>query len=183
MAAYAEHSFITAAHDETEPNLLDDTKGSGAGIIANLSEKHFAVSLYFQIVIIPGKYTETTPDFWGELHTVPKYGRALNYNLSFGYLVYPPKYRRYSETNINVYLEFMGKSYQTAQVTQNNVDIKPQTDLLLGGNYVEFHPGIQTIIYSNLRIDFSVGIPMINKSYTRYYPVYIGNSTVFFSLK
>lgn len=173
MAAYAEHSFITAAHDETEPNLLDDTKGSGAGIIATYLKKHFAVSLTSG-VIIPGKYTETTPDFFGgELHTVLKYGRALNYNLSFGYLVYPPKYRRYSETNINVYLEFMGKSYQTAQVTQNNVDIKPQTDLLLGGNYVEFHPGIQAIIYSNLRIDFSVGIPMINKSYTRYYPVYM----------
>ena len=115
------------------------------------------------------------------MHTILQYGRALKYNLSFGYLIYPSEYSSYSETNINVYLEFMGKSYQTAKVIQNDIDIKPQTELLLGSHYVEFHPGIQAIINSNMRIDFSVGVPIINKSFTRFYPVYmIGIQRYFF---
>ncbi|MBK9523633.1 MAG: hypothetical protein IPQ03_14960 [Bacteroidetes bacterium] len=181
MAAYAEYSFISAAHDETEPNLLDDTKGCGFGLIATYLKKHFAVSITSGL-ILPGKYSEITPDFYGgELHTILQYGRALKYNLSFGYLIYPSEYSSYSETNINVYLEFMGKSYQTAKVIQNDIDIKPQTELLLGSHYVEFHPGIQAIINSNMRIDFSVGVPIINKSFTRFYPVYmIGIQRYFF---
>ncbi|MBL0137705.1 MAG: hypothetical protein IPP86_04130 [Bacteroidetes bacterium] len=181
MAGFAECSFISAAHDETEPNLLDDTKGCGMGLIATYLKKHLAVSLTSGL-ILPGKYSETTPDFFGgELHTILNYGRAIKYNLSFGYLVYPSKYSRYSETNINVYLEFLGKSYQAAKVTQNDVDIQPRTELLQAGHYVEFHPSIQAILNSNMRIDFSVGVPMIKKSYARFYPVYmIGIQRYFF---
>lgn len=181
MAAYGEYSYITAAHDETEPNLLDDTKGFGGGLIATYLRKHFATSLTTGF-IIPGDYTETTPDFYGgQLHSRIKYGKALQYNLSFGYLVYPFKYKSYSETNINVYVEFMGKSYETATVIQNDVNIKPKTELLLAGNYVEVHPGLQAILNSNLRIDISVGFPLINKSYARFYPVYmVGIQRYFF---
>lgn len=181
MAAYGEYSYIDVAHDETEPNLLDDTKGFGAGIIATYLHKHFATSLTTGF-IIPGAYSETTPDFYGgELHTTIEYGNALQYNLSFGYLLFPFKYKNYSQTNINVYAEFMGKCYQTATVIQNDVNIKPQTDLLLAGNYIEVHPGLQAIINSNLRVDFSVGFPLINKSYARFYPMYtVGIQRYFF---
>jgi hypothetical protein len=181
MAAYGEWSYITSAHDETEPNLLDDTKGYGAGFITTFLKKHFAASLTAGF-IIPGNYSETVPDFFGgEQHTRLEYGRAVIYNLSFGYLVYPFAYKSYKETNISVYLEFMGKSYETATVIQNDKNIIPQTDLLLAGHYVDAHPGLQFVIHSNLRFDFAVGFPVINKSYAHFYPVYmVGVQRYFF---
>ncbi|MFN8167033.1 MAG: hypothetical protein U0X76_12975 [Bacteroidia bacterium] len=173
VGLFAEGSYINSAHDEAEPNLLDDTKGWGSGFMTTYLYKHFAVS-FNTGVIIPGTYKEVTPDFYGgDLHTELTYGKAIQYNLSFGYLVYPRHYKTYKETNINVYLEFMGKSYESAKVIQNNRNIEPKTDLLLKGNYIEMHPGIQAIIDSNLRIDFAVGFPVLNKSYTRFYPVFL----------
>ena len=173
MAAYGELSTVNAAHDETEPNLLDDTKGYGGGFIATYLKNHFSVTLSSG-AIIPGKYEETVSDFsGGEQHTVIEYGKALKYNLSLGYLVYPKTYSNYNQTNINVYLELMGKSYESARVSQDDVAITPQTDLLLKGNYLEAHPGLQFVIKSNLRIDFALGFPLINKSYARFYPLYM----------
>jgi hypothetical protein len=173
MSVYGEWSNVTSAHDETEPNLMDDTRGFGGGLITTFLKKHFAASLTAGI-ILPGDYSEVTPDFFGgELHTNIKYGKAVQYNLSFGYLIFPNKYTSYSETNINVYLEFMGKNYETAKVNQNGTDIQPATELLLSGNYVDIHPGLQFIIKSNLRIEASAGFPFINKSYARFYPIYM----------
>lgn len=173
VAVYGEGSLNNSAHDESEPNLMDDTKGYGGGVLVTYLKNHFAVSFNSGFVI-PGTYTETTPDFYGgEQTTSLTYGKALNYNLSLGYLIYPFHYKKYSDTNINVYLEFMGKSYDQARVVQNNTEIEPKTDLLLSGNYVEMHPGIQFIIDSNLRIDFTVGFPVINKSFARFYPIYM----------
>lgn len=181
MAAYGEGSYISSAHDETEPNLLDDTKGIGGGIIATYLYHHFAAS-FTGGLILPGHYSEYAPDFFGgQQHTVIQYGNAVIYNLSAGYLVYPVVYKKYTETNLNIYIELMGKSYASAGVYQNGVGISPKTDLLIKGNYVEIHPGMQFIIDSNLRIDFSIGAPLINKSYTRFYPVYtLGIQRYFF---
>jgi hypothetical protein len=181
MAAYAEWSNVKAAHDETEPTLLDDNKGFGTGLISTWLYHHFAASLTTGL-ILPGAYKESTVDFHGfAKNTKLEYGRAVQYNLSLGYLVYPRTYSRYSQTNINVYAEFIGKSYESAKINQNGVDIVPETELLKKGNYVEFHPGIQAIIRSNLRIDFSVGVPFINKSSARFYPIYsVGIQYYFF---
>lgn len=173
MAAYGEASYISSAHDEAEPTLLDDTKGIGFGWIGTYLKRHFAVSLTTGI-ILPGSYSETAPDFFGGTQfTELQYGRTLKYNLSFGYLIFPFKYKSYSETNVNVYLELMGKSYESAEVKQNGIDVLPQTELLLKGNYLEAHPGLQFIFNSNSRLDFAVGFPVINKSFARFYPVFM----------
>lgn len=181
MAAYGEYAYINVAHDETEPSLLDDNKGFGTGLISTYLYHHFATSLTSGI-IIPGVYTETALDkYGGYSHNRLTYGKAIQYNLSFGYLLFPRKYTKYSETNINIYAEFMGKSYESAKVQQNGVHVEPQTELLKKGSYVEIHPGIQAIVHSNLRIDLSVGYPLINKSVAHFYPVYmIGIQRYFF---
>ena len=176
MAAYGEFSTVNIAHDEAEPNLLDDTKGFGAGLITTYLKNHFAVSLTAG-TIISGAYKGYAPDGTGGdmTPTEIKYGNALKYNLSVGYLLLPFHYKNYKQTNLNLYAEFIGKAYQQAKVYQyGGISSVPiQTPLLRGGNYIEIHPGIQTIFNSNLRIDFSVGLPFINKSYTRFYPVYM----------
>lgn len=172
MAVYGEGSYIESAHDEAEPTLMDDTKGIGAGIIATYLNHHTAVS-FSGGKIVPGSYSEVAPDpAGGDLHTKITYGKAITYNLSLGYLLFPFKYKSYSDVNINIYTEFMGKSYKAAEIIQNDVNVVPETNLLKAGSYIDVYPGIQAIIKSNLRIDFSVGLPLAGKSYTKFYPVY-----------
>ena len=175
MAAYAEGTYVNQAHDEAEPNLIGDTKGYGAGLITTCLKNHFAISLTSGF-IIPGAYDGLSPDVNGGpmIPTKISYGRALVYNLSMGYLLFPRVYKDYDQLNVNVYLELLGKAYESAQVKQyGNVSVPINTPLLDKGNYVEAAPGVQCIFKSNLRVDFSVKFPLINKSYARFYPVFL----------
>ncbi|MBI2721951.1 MAG: hypothetical protein HYX39_07235 [Bacteroidetes bacterium] len=184
MALYSDWSNVGVAHDESEPNLMDDTKGYGGGLIATYLKNHFAVA-FTGGVIVPKYYDGYSLDLGGvKVPTRIEYGRAAIYNLSFGYLVYPKQYSDYNQTNINLYVEFIGKSYEAAKVTQfGYVNVPIQTPILSKGNYVEIHPSVQVIFDSNLRIDLSVGFPMINRSYTRFYPVYyLGIQRYFFPM-
>ena len=175
MAVYGEWSNVSVAHDETEPDLLDDNKGYGGGLIATYLKNHLAVSLITGI-IIPKPYNGFSPDIYGgpDVPTEIKYGRALKYNLSIGYLLFPRKYENYDQANWNIYLEFMGKSFEEAKVIQYGIkDVPVTTPLLEAGSYVDICPGLQYIYKSNLRIDFSMQLAMINKSYSHFYPVYL----------
>ena len=186
MATFGQWSNVSNAHDEAEPNLLDDTKGFGGGLIATYLKKRFAVSLTTGFTI-PGKYSEDIPLFTGSVamtNTTIEYGRSLEYNLSFGYLLYPKKYSSYDQANWNIYLEFNGKSYETAVVSQDGSNLEVQTDALTSGYYIEIHPGIQKVISSNLRIDLSAGTNILNTSYARFYPiVMVSIQRYFYSLK
>lgn len=183
FAVYGEYSAIHTAHDEAEPDLMDDNGGYGGGLIATLLRKKLAVSLYtgFQVA---NKYTElridptTSPVYF---HTELDYGRALHYHLSIGYLCFPKKYENYTDRNINLYLEIEGRSYESARLIQNGETIDIQSPALKGGTYVEFHPGLQEILDSNTRIELSAGFSVYHRSYTHFYPLYsIGIQRYFF---
>ncbi len=182
LAAYATASWLQVAHDEGEPDLTDDTKGVGAGIIATYLKDHFALS-FTGGGILPADYRGDVPDWQPSLPGVParvKYGKALNYSLSFGYLLYPRQYSSYRQVNINLCAEFLGKSYSRGQVFFENLGGSGGTYELTGtaltafqaNTYVECHPAIQAIFNSNLRIDIGAGFPLISRSYVRYYPIY-----------
>lgn len=175
MALYADWSNVNVAHDEAEPDLLDDNKGYGGGLITTWLYKHFAVSLTSGY-IKSGLYNGYAPDVLGgpNVPTQIQYGNAVKYNLSFGYLLYPFAYKSYNDLNINLYAEFEGKTYSGAQVVQYGFkDVPIQTPLLQAGNYLEVHPGVQLIVKSNLRIDFSAGLPLVNQSYAHFTPLYM----------
>lgn len=181
-AIYGEYSYLDVAHDEAEPTLLDDTRGLGGGLIFTYLKKRFAAS-FTGGFIKPSDYNGGVSDAISSLPSVPTkvvYGNAAVYDLSFGYLLFPKEYKNYNQTNWNIYVEFLGKSYGQAQVYFANLGYNGPmyevavtgTPVLHAGNYVEVFPGLQCIIRSNLRIDASVGFPMINKSYVHFYPVY-----------
>lgn len=185
MAAYAEGTYVQQAHDESEPNLMGDTKGYGAGLITTCLKNHFAVSLTSGF-IIPGAYDGLSPDVNGGpmIPTKIDYGRALTYNLSMGYLLFPQVYKNYDQLNVNVYLELLGKAFEAAAVTQyGNVRVPINTPLLDKGNYMDIAPGVQCIFKSNLRVDLSVKFPMIHKSYARFYPVFLVGVQRYFYFK
>ena len=182
MAVYGEYGLLNVAHDEAEPGLFDDNSGLGAGLIATYLRRHFAVS-FTGGYIHSFRYKGVVPDVIPSLPGVPAtvtYGAGYNYSLSFGYLVAPRVYKGYEQTNWNVYLEFLGKAYDKVNMQVGNIYYNsPQYTIstrdnraLQGSNYLEVYPGIQCIIRSTLRIDLSVGIPLINRSYVHYYPVY-----------
>jgi hypothetical protein len=182
MAAYAEASGVTSAHDETEPNLMDDTKGFGGGLLVTWLNRRFAAS-FTGGVIVPGAYNGFSPDSAGpKVPTRIQYGRALVYNLSLGYLLFPRHNSGYRQTNVNLYAELIGRAYEQAKVTQYGyVNVPIQTPLLQAGSYVELHPGVQVIFNSNLRLDVSAGFPVYKKSYAHFYPVfYIALQRYFF---
>ena len=136
---------------------------------------------------LPGKYSEDKPLFSGsasKIKTTIEYGRSIEYNLSFGYLFYPKKYRNYEPANWNIYLELNGKSYENALVSQGGSNLEVQTDGLTKGHHIEIHSGIQKVISSNLRIDLSTGTNIFNTSYARLYPIFmVSIQSYFYSLK
>ncbi len=181
-AVYGEYSLLKVAHDEAEPTLLDDNSGVGGGLIATYLHHRFAVSLTGGI-IVPFKYQGNVPDEIPGLPGVPAtitYANGYNYSLSFGYLLAPHTYTSYDQVNWNIYLEFIGKDYGAMQMQVGNVYYNsPQygistlgNKVLQGSQYLEVYPGVQAIIHSDIRVDFSVGFPVVNRSYVHYYPVY-----------
>jgi len=181
-ALYAEYSLLKVAHDEAEPSLFDDNSGIGGGLIATYLKKHFAVSLTGGY-IKPFKYKGIVPDELPGLPGVPAtvtYADGYNYSLSFGYLLSPHTYTDYKQTNWNLYLEFIGKTYGPVGMQVGNISYNaPQYSISTSGNvalqgrqYLEVYPGVQAIVRSDVRIDLSVGFPVVNRSYVHYYPVY-----------
>lgn len=185
MALYGEAAYMKVAHDEAEPELMDDNSGWGAGLICTYLHQRFALSASGGLVK-PADYAGKVYDAIPGLPFMPvkihyPYGSA--FNISFGYLLYPRQYRSYRQTNWNLYLELMGKSYGAPVVyladpvfsmdeplDYHHVYTK-SNPLLDQGYYVNMHYGIQCIVRSNLRIEGTIGFPMIKRSLIPDYPV------------
>lgn len=190
-ALYGEGTLVKTTHHETEPDLeMGDNTGVGGGLITTYLKNKFAVSLTAG-AILPSAYSGQSPDPVEGLPDVPvrvRYGKALEYSLSFGYLLLPRKYKDYNQTNINLYVEFHGKAFQAAKVDmfygeQNAYFLAPSRYpvALQKGYYVDVSPGVQFIIRSNLRIDCSATFSSLGISYARLYPVFnLGVQRYFF---
>lgn len=183
IAAYGEATYVNVSHHEAEPNVsMGDNAGFSGGLIFTYLKNKGAVSLTLGGTF-PTGYTGVSPDPVRGLPDIPefvKYGNALDYKLSFGYLVYPKVYKNFDQPNFNVYLEFTGKYYDATIVRvfdgmpneywlQNNL----YPPALQKGAFVDISPGIQAIIKSNLRIDLSCTFPMLGMSYAKLYPVFV----------
>ena len=147
MAAYAKGSLIdnpyypvlNAGHDHNGRNYENEeldlegmTSGAGAGIIATQLIHKLAISG------IVG-YNRHMKNLKNELPA--NVSRSMiNYSLSAGYLLLPVKYKSYEQTNLNLYVEFLGKS---------------NIDQYRAGYYVDVAPAIQFIFNSTTRLDLS----------------------------
>ena len=167
MSLYGNGVYSFQPHDEAETTLMGDNKGIGGGIISTALINKLAIS-FTGGFIKPFAYTQNQLSI--------NYGNAYNYSLSFGYLIYPFKYKNFNQININLYAEFLGKSYDAMSITNHSKEVFLQSNKAYdNGNYIEFRPAIQFIIKSNLRIDCSTALPIIGKSYLRNYPLYMLN--------
>ena len=181
MAVYGEGSYVAVPSHEAEPDLLMHTSGYGGGIIATYLKHHFAASLTTGL-IIPSSYKGNTYDKYGGIYpTTIDYGKAMNYSLSLGYLLYPKNYTGYNQVNWNIYCEFTGKAYGAAKAYQYDgpfagallYTLPITTPILKSGAYLDIDPGVQCIINSTYRIEASVAFHLINQSYDHLYPYYL----------
>lgn len=191
MAAYGEAAYVNETHHESEPNVgMGDNAGFSGGLITTYLYQKFAVSLTLGATL-PMGYAGYAEDEIRDLPEIPvyvKYGKSLDYKLSMGYLVYPKKYRSFKETNINIYLELLGKKYGAAHARVFNgmpneywLNNYQYPVGLQKGYYLDVAPGLQAIFNSNLRVDVSMMFPFLGKSYVRLYPVYtVGVQYYFF---
>lgn len=175
MAAYGNGIYSNLPHDEAEVTLMGDNKAIGGGLISTVLLHKLAISVTGGM-IKPFEHKDAND-------VTLKYGNAYNYSLSFGYLVFPRKYKNYSQTNVNLYAEFLGKTYEGLQVIKNG-QIARSAHLpgYQPNTFVEFRPALQFIVKSNLRIDLSTAIPIVSKSYIRKYPNYMLNLQYYFFL-
>lgn len=147
MAAYAKGSLIDnpyypvleSGHDHNGRNYENEeldlegmTSGAGAGIIATQLLHKLALSGTVG-------YNRFMKNLKNELPTNVS-RNMVNYSLSAGYLLLPVKYKSYEQTNLNLYVEFLGKS---------------NIDQYRAGYYVDVAPAIQFIFNSATRLDFS----------------------------
>lgn len=189
MAGYAEYSAgAKGAHDESEPHLQGDNNGLGFGLISTYLKSRLALSLTLGYVM-PRPFSQQSvytydefiinPDgtFSTQLRTEVEnlklnYPNALIYNFSIGYLLYPRKYKSYQTTNINFYIELMGKAFPTATFTRNGERMDIQTFALKDNHFLDTYAGFQFIFNSNTRVDISMGFETFGRSFRHFYPIY-----------
>jgi hypothetical protein len=128
MAAYGRISKIDSPIISDEINLSGDNSGCGGGIVATQLLHKIALSF-------TGGYLKAGDNVSDKL--MDERADALNYSFSAGYLFLPFHYHDYSQPNLNLYAEFIGK-----------------TNLNSGKNYIDIAPALQLILNSIMRIDF-----------------------------
>ncbi len=153
MAAYVKGSaidnpyypVIDGGHDHNarpyrndELDLEGTTSGVSGGIIATQLIHKLAVSGTAGYNRLMHNIRDEMPGFFSR--------NMLNYSLSAGYLVLPVKYKSYEQTNLNVYVELLGKS---------------NMDAYRPGYYIDVAPAIQFIFNSTTRLDFSYRTQMV----------------------
>jgi len=167
LALYGEYSpFANQAHDEAEPHLQGDTGGLGAGAILTYLKSRFAIS-FTGGYITPQKFIDLKSNNRYEF----TYSNAVNYSLSFGYLLYPKSYTSYQQPNYNLYVEFIGKAFNDAEIMWFDVPVEVRSAAQLGNQYLDVYFGIQRIVNSNNRLELTIGVPVISKSYRHFYPL------------
>jgi hypothetical protein len=130
-AVYAGYAAVNGAINAREISLDGDNTGWQGGIV-------FTQLLHKLALSGSVSYTKALNNKKGNLLPADFGSESLGYTLSSGLLVYPKSYRSYKQTNVNVYLEFLGKS---------NLGKKEHV--------LDAAPAIQFIINSNFRIDVS----------------------------
>lgn len=137
MAAYGrvaviDNPFYPATVKNEEMDLEGGASGFAGGIVATQLVHKLAISATLGYNHFMNNLKDQYP--------VEMSANAVNYSLSAGYLLLPRTYRSYEQTNVNLYVEFLGKA---------------NTDAAGRSQYMDIAPAVQFIFNSATRLDFS----------------------------
>lgn len=119
-------------YNNKELDLEGATSGVNGGIIATQLLHKLALSTTLGYNRYMNNVKNNIPDDFSR--------NAVNYSLSAGYLVLPVKYKSFQQTNLNLYVELLGKT---------------NTDAVGRGSYLDIAPAVQFIFNSTTRLDLS----------------------------
>ena len=125
MAAFVEGSYSKSPFLYEDINLEGDNTGIQAGIIATQLVRKFAVSATVSGIRV---FADQAEHVGHQGHSV----NAVYYSLSTGYLLFPRNYTDYRQTNVNLYVEFLGMS--TIDPSHSMLDIAPAIQLIFNSN-------------------------------------------------
>lgn len=179
VAAYGEVNKAFVAHTEGESNLMTDNTGYGSGLIFTQLYKRLAVSFTWGFIkSVP--YVQKDPN----IEIKFKSGDVLLYNLALGYRLYPRVYNGYKDLNVNVYAEFINRSYEAAEIHYNGLpydydflrtavgySYNYTYNSFKANKYSELRSTVQLIFNSNSRIDVGIALPLYSRSYLYDYPL------------
>lgn len=147
MAAFVKGALINnpyypvmgAGHDHNAKPYFNeelDLEGSSSGVSGGVIATQLLHKLALSGTLGYDRYFKNVKD------DMPLFfsKNALNYSLSAGYLLLPRTYKSYKQTNLNLYVELLGKS---------------NLDQYRRKHYVDVAPAIQFIFNSTTRIDLS----------------------------
>lgn len=130
VAAYGKASLINNPIQYNDINLQGDNSGFAGGIVATQLLHKLALSF-------TGGYSRSMNNLYNSISMFqPK--EAYNYSLSAGFLTLPIRYKNYTQPNLNLYIEFLGKA-------------NPATN----EQYLDIAPAIQLILKSRIRVDIA----------------------------
>ncbi|RFS24804.1 hypothetical protein DVR12_06310 [Chitinophaga silvatica] len=144
MAAYVRGSLIDnpfypvmeqgarRPYSNKDLDLEGSNSGVNGGIIATQLLHKLALSSTLGYTRYMNNIKDNVPEDF------PK--NAINYSLSAGLLVLPVKYKSFQQTNLNLYVELLGKT---------------NTDNVARGSYLDIAPALQLIFNSTTRLDLS----------------------------
>ena len=137
-AVFAKLASINNLLPNQEISLEGDNSGLQSGVVFTQLLHKLALSgsvSYLRAFDNRGGYT--LPDYQAK--------NAAAYTLSAGYLLFPKSYRNYSQVNVNIYAELLGK-----------------TNPGKGQSYLDAAPAVQFIFNSVCRVDLSYRTPLYN---------------------
>ncbi len=121
-AAYIRYSNIKNPINGDEINLEGDNSGIQGGLI-------FTQLLHKLALSGSVNYTKVFDNNGGYKLSPNRANQSIGYTFSSGYLLFPKVYESYDQPNLNIYLEFLGKS--NIGTSQNFMDIAPALQLIL----------------------------------------------------
>lgn len=137
MAAYVKGALINNPYyPESNHNADMDLDGGTSGIATGVIATQLIHKLAVSGSLGYNRYMNNTKDKLPDNMSA----NAVNYSLSAGYLLLPRTYRSFEQTNLNLYVELLGKS---------------NTDAVSRNHYVDIAPAIQFIFNSVTRLDLS----------------------------
>ena len=123
------HGLLQLSQDEI--NLEGDNSGIQGGFVIT--------QLLHKLALSAAVNYSKAFDNRGDNNLLPYQAtESIGYTFSTGYLAFPKVYTSYSQPNLNIYLEFLGK-----------------TNVKKGQNFIEAAPALQLILNSRTRIDVS----------------------------
>lgn len=138
-AVFARASYIDSPLQSHDVDLKTDNSGVGIGATVTQLINRTAVSASVGVSKVADFRTSNK-----ELLE----GTVFDYSVSLGYLAYPSVYISYDQPNVNLYVEFLGQSH-------GGLGGSGDSPLLDSGAYLDVAPGIQVILNSLTRIEFS----------------------------